>query len=269
MIAILKKTIGPDFRAGDIIVGENARIKKLNERGLVTLDHSLWSMAGNIISIVSSSIFLVFVIMTMMPKLSKFIPVEFSIFWSLFFIFLSAITIIVNTMYFFKAKLPYFTYYLSFSTNIIGGIFIMAGHETTSHKYQPKTISASAAIILYTMGALNVSIAIVSNINFNLEIFGDSFNLKTIEIWAFYLFILFFGILISLMFDSNFSSRRKRYISFLKRKNATIEYKTKALNAYRTYLETGNSDKFLEKNIELLEQTLDIDRGTLELNEKK
>ena len=260
MIAILKKTVGPNFRAGDVITGEHSRIKRLNQRGLVTLDHSLLAMFGNIFSIILSTLFMFFIMITHFKWMQRYIPVNFTIVWQMTFLFLSSITIMINIAYFLNAKIPYLAYFLSFTTNIFGGIAIMIGHEKNSSRYQPSTISASAAVILFTIGALLLSLAIFTNVNWNLEIFVYKRWMMNFISWLFFNLLLISGIVISIFYDVNYSSRRKRYISFLKRKNATIEYKTKALNAYRAYQKSGNADKFMEKNIELLEETLNIDR---------
>ena len=54
----------------------------------------------------------------------------------------------MNMAYFLNAKKPYVTYFVSFITNIFGGIMVMAGHERMAAKYQPKTMSASAGVTL-------------------------------------------------------------------------------------------------------------------------
>ncbi len=260
MIAILKKTVGPNFRAGDVITGSHSRISKLHERGLVTLDHSMLSMIGNLFSIIFSSLFFWFVVLVHFKWMQRYIPVDFTFVWSLTFLFISSITILINTAYFLNAKIPYVTYFLSFTTNIFGGILIMAGHEKTSSRYQPSTISASAAIVLFTLSSILISIAVLVNVEWNLPAYFHPSYLRNFISWLFFILLFISGIIISMFYDANYIQRRKRYISFLKRKNATIEYKTKALNAYKAYQKSGNSDEFMKKNIELLEETLKIDR---------
>ena len=63
----------------------------------------------------------------------------------------------------------------------------------------------------------------------------------------------------------DYTGRRLRYIGFIKRKNARIAYKQKAINLYKAYQKTGNADKFMEKNIELLEATLGVDQKENEI----
>lgn len=72
---------------------------------------------------------------------------------------------------------------------------------------------------------------------------------------------------VGLMFDHYYKATRNRYITFLRRTNAKVEYKTKALNLMKAYERTGNSDTFMEKNIELLEALLDVTRHNLEDDE--
>ena len=150
----------------------------------------------------------------------------------------------------------------------------MIGHEKNSSRYQPATISSSAAIVLFSLASILISIAVITNLNWNLEkwdlkTFFNPTPLKNFVAWMFFMLLLISGIIIAFFYDHNYSSRRKRYISFLKRKNATIEYKTKALNAYKAYQKTGNAERFLEKNIDLLEKTLDIDRSQITDKKKK
>ena len=264
MIAILKKTVGPNFRAGDIIKGERSRIKRLNEQGIVVLDHSLTAMIGNIITFITSVILIMLVLFSFYPEMQRYIPVDFSMLWALTFLGLAIVSISINIAYFTRASIPYLTYFLSFTMNIIGGVLIMIGHESTSRKYQPATISASATIILFSTSSIAIAIAVLANINYNIDDWGmDTIGTAYIT-WLAFIFVLSTGIIISIGFDINYNMRRKRYISFLKRKNATIEYKTKALNSYRAYLNTGNAEEFMKKNIDLLEATLEIDRGQVE-----
>ena len=262
MLAILKKTVGPNFRAGDIIKGDNSRIKRLNKKGLVTLDHSFIAMMGNIFSIVFASLFVIFILLTHFNWMYRYIPVHFSFVWEMTFFSLGVLTIFINIAYFLNAKIPYVAYFLSFTMNIFGGIAIMAGHEKTSSRYQPSSISAPAAVILFTIASLLLSVAVIVNVNYNSDhgIFVAKSWLRNFVSWLFFVLLFISGIIIAAAYDINYSLRRKRYIAFLKRKNATIEYKTKALNAYRAYQKSGNADKFMEKNIELLEKTLNIDR---------
>ena len=73
MRAILKKTVGPNFRAGDVIRGENYRIKRLEEKGLVTRDHSLLAMFGNIFGMVTAFALVVFSILTYIPMMQRYL----------------------------------------------------------------------------------------------------------------------------------------------------------------------------------------------------
>ena len=92
----------------------------------------------------------------------------------------------------------------------------------------------------------------------------DVIRFRQLTIWISYILLLASGIVVSIYFDHDYSSRRKWYIGFLKNKNATIEYKTKAINAFRAYKNSGNAEEFMEKNIEILEETLEIDRQQIE-----
>ncbi len=271
MLAILQKTVGPNFKAGDVIRGENSRIKRLSNQGLVTKDHSLIGMVGSILSIVFSILLIIFVVLTSFPHITyKYLHVNFSPLWSLTFVAMSLLTIALNIKYFITGKMPYITYFLSFNNNIFGGIMIMGGHESTSSKYQPATISTTAAIILYSISAIAIADLVISNVVWNESGYfsGTSITWTHMFGWILYVLLMIAGIIFAIYFDVDYDKRRKRYINFLKKKNATIEYKTKALNAFRAYKMTGNADKFMEKNISILEETLDVDRKQIK-NEKK
>lgn len=284
MKAILRKTIGPNFRAGDIITGQNSRIKRLNDKGIVTLDHSLIAMIGNIISIIFSFLVLIFSVLTIFPFIQNLtmdqfnVPLSMGWIWRITLIIISAITISINISYFLNARIPYLTYFLSFSSNIFGGIAIMAGHEKTVSKYQPPATSLGAAISLFVLGSLSFAIAVYANILYMImiingdidpnEFFSSAEEFKIALLWIAYILVISSGMIIGVYFDIDYKNRRKRYIGFLKNKNATIEYKTKAVQAMRAYKNTGNSDKFLERNIELIEESLEIDRNQIERPEK-
>jgi hypothetical protein len=64
------------------------------------------------------------------------------------------------------------------------------------------------------------------------------------------------GFITGIVFDNKFTDTRARYIGFLRKTDAKIEYKAKAIESYKAYLKSGNADKFLEDNISLLEKTL-------------
>jgi hypothetical protein len=57
--------------------------------------------------------------------------------------------------------------------------------------------------------------------------------------------------------------RRRRFINFLVKQNIKVEYRTKMLNSYRSYLNTGNAEKLLNQNVEVLSDVLHENRMNL------
>lgn len=269
MKAILNKTIGPNFRAGDVIKGDYSRIKRLIDSGIVTADHSLLGMFGCFITWITWGFLMLFAISTFWShEINGFKHAMLSPLWRWTIIVLGIYSVIKTTSQFFSALSPYTSYFMSFSTTLIGGIFIMAGHERATSRYQEKRTSATAGIILFTTGAIAFSIAFMSIWNWNSvdsatggAYLNDSMSWQHFFTWLLWGFVMLFGWSVAKFFDKDFQHRRKRFISFIARKNITIEYKTKALTHWRAYKATGNADKFMEKNIELLEESLEVDRN--------
>lgn len=275
MKAILNKTIGPNFKAGDVIRGDYSRIKRLVNSGVATPDHSLAGMAGCMITWVIWAFLLAFAISTFWAhEIDGFKHYRLSSIWRWTIIILGIYIIIKTSTYFSNPYRPYSTYFLVFSTTIIGGVLIMAGHERSTRRYQERKSSATAAIILYSIGAIALAVAVMSIWNWNSveSIDGDAMDRMTRRdwfVWMFYAFLMLFGWSAAKIFDKDFIRRRKRFIGFVARKNVTIEYKTKALNYWRAYKATGNADKFMEKNIELIEESLAVDRNDISGDLKK
>lgn len=270
MRAILNKTVGPNFRAGDVIKGDYARIKRLIDTGVATSDHSMMGMFGCFLTWIIWSLILIFTISTFWEHQIDGNKVYLlSPYWRWTFIVMGIYIIIKTTMHFFNPKNPYSTYFLSFSTTIIGGIFIMAGHEKATSRYQARRTSATAAIILYSTASIATAIAILSFWNWNKidnangAMVNASVTMKHIFTWLLYVTLMVFGWAAGKYFDKDYKHRRKRFIGFLVRKNVSVEYKTKALTHWRAYKATGNADQFMAKNIDLLEESLEVDRNQL------
>lgn len=272
MLAILNKTIGPNFKAGDVIRGENSRIKKLRNQDLVTMDHSLIGMSGSIITFILCGLFAFLVVVSMFPhEVNLGDHTIFSWPWKISLLLLLFFTVWKAITQFNNGLNPYSSYFLSFITNIFGGVFIMAGHETSSSRYQDKTVSSTAAVSLYTIGALCIAVFLVSTIMWNTGKFGDNITTAHIILWILWWILVIIGYIVGLYFDRDYKQRRQRFIAFLKKKNATIEYKTKAAAAMRAYKNTGNADMFVDRNLELITESLNIDRQQVEdqKNQKK
>ncbi len=268
MKAILNKTVGPNFKAGDVIKGDYTRINNLVQSGIATADNSYMNMAGCIVTwVMSAIIFMIGIASFWAHEIDGFWVSYLSPLWRWTFIILPIIMVFMTITQFTNANIPYTLYFLSFATNIVGGILIMAGHEKATSRYQEKRTSSMAAIILFTTGAIAFSIAFISILNWNIKWFNNM-DVHHFVVWVIWFAVICFGSSMAKFFDKDFQNRRKRFIGFLQKKNATIEYKTKALNYWRAYKATGNSDKFMEKNIELLEETLDIDRQQVVGNKK-
>lgn len=269
MRAILNKTVGPNFRAGDVIKGDYSRIKRLVDSGVATADHSIMGMIGCFLTWIIWTGILIFTFSTFWGvNIDQFRYFHLSVFWRWTFIVMGIYIIIKTTLHFYNPKNPYSTYFLSFSTTIIGGIFIMAGHEKSTSRYQSKRTSATAALMLFIIGAIATTIAFISIWNWNAvdNLNGGWFGELSwghFFTWLTYVILMVFGWAVGKYFDRDFKHRRKRFIGFLVRKNVSVEYKTKALTHWRAYKATGNSEKFMEKNIDLLEEALEIDRNQL------
>lgn len=270
MRAILNKTMGPNFRAGDVIHGEYSRISRLVKSGIATADHSITGMVGCVVTWVACAALAIFAISTfwghgifdhrVLSPLWRWTLISFSIWIS-----------IAAAQQFFTGQKAYTTYYLSFATNIIGGILIMVGHERATSRYQDRRTSGISAIVLYGVGSILFSMALLSILHWNgleasnhlgVEAF-DRITWGHFFFWLLWMVIFFTGYFIARFFNKDFANRRKRFIGFVQRKNVTIEYKTKALNYWRAYKNTGNAEEFMEKNIDLIEKSLDVDRKQL------
>ncbi len=273
MKAILNKTVGPNFRAGDVIKGDYSRVRRLIDSGIATADHSMLGMFGCFLTWISWAFLMLFAMSTFWShEIDGFDHAMLSPLWRWTILLLGLYVVIKTISQFFSASSPYISYYMSFSTTIFGGIFIMAGHERATSRYQEKRASATAGILLFTTGAIAFSIAFISIWNWNSSNNGvflnDRMSWHHFLVWMLWVFVMLFGWAIAKFFDKDFKHRRKRFISFLAKKNVAIEYKTKALSHWRAYKATGNADKFMEKNIELLEESLEVDRSQLKGNKK-
>jgi len=169
----------------------------------------------------------------------------------------------MNLAYFLNSKRPYTTYFIGYITNFISGILVMIGHETMASKYQNKNKAAAAVVTQFTLGTFALGISILAVMDYNMNLFYNFKNFSNIVLYPTYLSLIAVGMLLGILYDNDFSKRRRRFIGLIKRVNAKIEYKTKALNSYKAYLRTGNAEKFLEDNVELLERTLVNDRERL------
>lgn len=267
MRAILNKTVGPNFQAGDIIHGENHRIKKLVSSGVATADHSITGMFGCGIVWITTTLLILFSIYTFWAhKINGIDHRTLSALWRWTFIVLGIWVILKSTSQFFTGQSSYSAYYSGFIFSLLGGILIMAGHERATSRYQDRRTSSYAAIMLFGIGSICISMAIVSIVKWNIHEAGqvnDRITWGHFTYWLIWIIIYFVGYIIAKRFDNDFAHRRKRFIGFVKRKNVTIEYKTKALNYWRAYKETGNAEQFMEKNISLIEESLDVDRAQL------
>lgn len=277
MKAILNKTIGPNFMAGDVIKGDYSRIKKLIDNGVATSDSSIIGMIGCAITWAMCGTIMVLTLITFWShNIDGFKHYTLSSLWRFTILALCIYTIFKTNSQFWKGKTPYVAYFLAFITTIVGGILIMIGHERSSSRYQDRRTSSTAAIMIFSSGAIAIAIAILTTWHWNYPSWGvddgvplSNMSLRHWLVWGLYMFVACLGYSFAKFFDINFVNRRKRFIGFLRKKNVTIEYKTKALNYWRAYKETGNADKFMEKNIELLEESLEVDRQqTLGKNKK-
>lgn len=260
MKAILKKTVNSDFRAGDIIVGENSRIKRLVDSNIVIKDSSLLANFWSIVSLISSFSIILFLALMNYDFVNKYVNFEITTIWTFSIIFVMAVSFALNMAYFLNYKIPYTVYFLSFITNIFSGIFIMIGHENISWKYQNKNMAAFAALSQIILALICMSSIALALVDINYDIFYSVNGFANIFMFTLFILTFFIGLTLGSIYDTIFNRRRKNYISFIRKTNAKIEYKTKALNSYKAYLKTGNADKYLEENIELLEQTLKKDR---------
>lgn len=277
MKAILNKTVGPNFMAGDVIVGDHARIKRLVDSGVATPDHSRLGMIGCVVTWITCSFLVLLAVASWWAhELAFFGYFTLSSLWRWTFIVLGIWTIVQTIRHFNNGKMPYIAYFMSFATNVIGGLMIMIGHERATSRYQDKKTSSTAAVILFTAGAIAFAIAFLNIWHWNHSDSGipganvnAEENFHNLLVWTAFWVVMVIGMSMAKYFDFDFQKRRKRFIAFLRKKNATIEYKTKALQTWRAYKATGNADKFMEKNIELIEESLDIDRQQVTGSEYK
>lgn len=266
MRAILQKTVGGNFKAGDVLVGENSRIKRLRDKGIVTLDHSVTGMFGAAITIIFASFLLIVDLLTFAPTTYHWsFGHGMQLWWQITFAFILIVTILLNIAHLINAQIPYSTYFLGFGAGIVGSVLTLLGHETSRSKYQSSLQSAIAAVILYTIGTILMVVGVLTVLDSTIGFTGIR-NVEKVSFIMWIIYILFFimGMVFAMYFDISFKQRRRRYIAFLKRKNATVEYKTKALKAYRAYQASGNAEEFMIKNIEFLEEQLGIDRAQIE-----
>ena len=264
MRAILKKTVSPNFRAGDILKGENDKIKNLVRKNIAVLDSSLLAYWGLWISVISNLFLMSFLVFISLPISHNYIPLKIPFIWGAMLSFLASISIMMNISYFYNIKAPYVTCFLMSLINPIAGIMFLVGNERVSASYNPKTMSISAVMFTTTMVILTFASALLSIIDFNIILFPNIPGFATMimfPIWTAFLVIGFMG---SGAYDIDFMRRRKRFITFLAKQNTKIEYRTKALNAYRAYLNTGNAEKLVKDNVDILSETLHESRIELD-----
>lgn len=278
MKAILTQTIGPSHKAGDVVQGQNSKIKKLIEKGVATPDHSMIGMVGSIVTwiicgvIIASALFSFF---------HKDIEIAFGITykhyvhsslwrWTLFlFPFLA---IVLSLTQFFNSKNPYVAYFLAMSLTFVGGLLIFIGHERAANRYQDKRMSGLAALLLMPMAIISFLIMVITCLAWNATGGGHSDEISTTHftLWVLFMMLILVGVLFGLFFDNDFINRRRRFIEFLKRKNTSIEYKDRALKALRVFKSTQNQENFNARIIDIFEHTMEQDmKDVLEITGKK
>lgn len=280
MHAILKKTVGPNFKAGDIVKGDHSRITRLIDQKIAIRDNSLGTKIATLfstglsISIVS---FMIFMLTGTISKMMNFdffntptgiLGFEMPLTWGILLMSTNIFSIFWNLRYFFNNKVPYATITSAMASNLIGGILIHIMHEKNAKVFMGRTITVGASLSQYTLGFIIFGSAVWGVVNFNIDLY--TINTFMDEWLMFILYASLYAVAMASgrIFDIIYRDTRLRYITFLRKQNSKIEYKTKALNLMKAYDRTGNADTFLEKNIDLLEAALDVTRRNYEDDEK-
>ena len=256
MRAILKKTVSPNFKAGDVLIGENYRIKKLVQKNVAVKDSSLLSMWGAYIGAVTGALLLGFLIFLMIPISAQWIYFQIPLAWNVTLLIVGALNITINLAYAFNIKAPYFTTFMTMLINPIAAMMILIGHEQTVRSYNAKSMSIFAGTTMAILGTSTIVVAVLALLDLNFILFPDVPGFANQFMYPVYMSLIVGGAVAGIAFDINFTNTRKRFISFLVKENASIEYKVKAINAMKAYKNTGNADKFIEENLDILENTL-------------
>lgn len=280
MYAILKKTVGPNFRAGDIVKGDNARITRLVDQKLAIRDNSLGTKIATLFSTMISISIFSFMIFMLTGTISKMIGFDFfntptgllgfemPLTWGILLTATNMFSIFWNLRYFFNKKVPYATITSAMASNLIGGIFMHIMHEKNAKVFMGRAITTGAAISQYILGLLTFGTAVWGIVNFNTDLYTVNAFMDEWLMFISHVVLYFVALSAARVFDIFYRDTRLRYITFLKKQNSKIEYKTKALNLMKAYDRTGNADIFLEKNIDLLEAALGVTRTNYEDDEK-
>ncbi len=260
MRAILKKTISPNFRAGDVLSGDNARIKNLASKNIAVLDSSLLSYTAIWFSIVTNILWIGFLVFLSIPISSHYLNFSLPLIWRVVLLIIAINSILLNVAYFRNVKAPYVSFVLMFLLNPIAGIMFLVGHEKMAASYNPKTMTIAADMFVSILVILASTTALLALLDSIYILYPDIPGFS--NTWMFTLWIAFIivGVLGSIAFDIDYMKRRKRFIMFITKQNTRIEYRTKALNNYRSYLNTGNSEKLLKNNAEIMSDALHENR---------
>ncbi len=260
MRAILKKTVSPNFKAGDVLSGDNARIKNLVSKNIAVLDSSLLSYWAIWISIVTNILVIGFLVFLSIPISSQFLHFSMPLIWRIVLLIMAINSILLNIAYYRNVKAPYVTFVIMFLLNPIAGIMFLVGHERVAASYNPKTMAISADMFVSTMVILAFSVSLLALLDSILILYPDIPGFT--NTWMFTLWIMFIviGVLGAVAFDVDYMKRRKRFIMFIAKQNTKVEYRTKALNNYRSYLNTGNSEQLLKDNAEIMSDALHENR---------
>ena len=264
MRAILKKTVSSNFRAGDILNGESTQIQNLVRKNIAVLDSSLLSYWCLWISIISNIIVISFLVFMSIPIAPHFVNLEIPVIWRVVIIIFAIKSIMMNAAYFYNVKAPYITFFLMSLINPIAGILFLIGHEKVAASYNPKTMTIPSNMFTIIMSILSFSSFFLSIIDYNIILFPNTPKFATLIMFPIWVCFIVIGIMGSIAFDIDYMLRRKRFITFITKQNTKIEYRTKALNAYRAYLNTGNAEKLLKDNVDIMSETLHENRIKLE-----
>lgn len=77
MHAILKKTVGPNFQAGDVVKGDSARIERLVNQGLAVRDNSRGTITAAIFSTVLSGLIIGFMTFMLIGSIFAYLDLDF------------------------------------------------------------------------------------------------------------------------------------------------------------------------------------------------
>lgn len=248
---ILTKTVGPNFRTGDLVVSSRARVKELVYSNIAIPEQTLLGLIGCIITCISCLVLFAFGFASFW-ELQLDVPLEFlSPLWRWTFMLMSLITFFKVISWYRFNKRTHSAIVFAFVFSFFGGIFILMSHLKTSEKFFHRDEFAQILITLVVIGSICIIMSLLSMAHWlSVDNSGQAHTNTEVNFWGFLFWTLYFFVFIvatkvAKHFDKKLKDRKEKYIKACKEKNEYVNTSIKKLNTW-TNLDASIKVKYEE-----------------------